>query len=55
MALTWLHRFELRAAYVSIFLMSVEPLAAEVAVPLIPGIAILPKRCGAVHYWRADD
>lgn len=28
-------RFELRAAYVSIFLMSAKPLAAEVAVPLL--------------------
>ena len=48
------YRFELRAAYVSIFLMSAEPLAAEVAVPLIPGIPA-SKECGAVHYRRADD
>lgn len=32
-----LPRFELEAAYVSIFLMSAEPLAAEVAVPVSPG------------------
>ena len=37
------HRFELRSAYVSVFLMSVEPLCAEVARPLIAGIAIIPK------------
>src|SRR5258708_9318758 len=37
------YRFELRSAYVSIFLMSVEPLCAEVAGLLIAGVAILPK------------
>jgi len=37
------YRFELRSAYVSIFLMSLEPLCAEVAGPLIVGVAILPK------------
>ena len=37
-----LHRFELKAAYVSIFFMSAEPLAAEVAVPLTPG-TVRPK------------
>jgi len=35
-------RFELRAAYVSIFFMSAEPLAAEVAVPLV-SINICPE------------
>jgi ATP-dependent Clp protease adaptor protein ClpS len=35
-------RFELRAAYVSIFFMSAEPLAAEVAVPLV-AIDICPE------------
>jgi ATP-dependent Clp protease adaptor protein ClpS len=37
------YRFELGAAYVSIFDMTVEPLWAEVAGPLITGTAILPK------------
>jgi ATP-dependent Clp protease adaptor protein ClpS len=31
------YRFELKAAYVSIFVMSSEPLAAEVAAPVTPG------------------
>jgi ATP-dependent Clp protease adaptor protein ClpS len=35
-------RFELRAAYVNIFFMSAEPLAAEVAVPLV-SIDICPE------------
>jgi len=35
-------RFELRAAYVSIFFMSAEPLAAEVAVPLV-SINVCPE------------
>jgi ATP-dependent Clp protease adaptor protein ClpS len=35
-------RFELRAVYVSIFAMSVEPLCVEVAGPPIAGTAILP-------------
>ncbi len=35
-------RFELRAAYVSIFVMTVEP-RREVAIPLIDGTAIFPK------------
>jgi ATP-dependent Clp protease adaptor protein ClpS len=35
-------RFELRAAYVSIFFMSAEPLAAEVAVPLV-SINVRPR------------
>ena len=38
-----LRRFELGAAYVSVFPMIVEPLGAEVAGPLIAGTAILPK------------
>jgi len=37
------HRFELRAAYVSIFSMSVEPLWPEVTGPLIAGITVVPN------------
>ena len=37
------HGFELRCPYVSIFVMSVEPLWAEVAGPVIPGIGMLPR------------
>src|SRR5690349_16018833 len=40
--MTVAHRFEVGAAYVSIFLMSAEPLAAEVAVPLVSNI-VRPK------------
>ena len=36
-------RFEVRAAYVSIFSMSAEPLWAEVVRPLIAGITVIPK------------
>lgn len=36
------HKFEVRAAYVSIFLMNAEPLCARVAEPIIAGTA-LPK------------
>jgi ATP-dependent Clp protease adaptor protein ClpS len=39
-------RFELRAAYVSVFLMSAPPLAVEVEVALTPGIP-RPKSAGA--------
>ena len=38
-------RFELRAAYVSVFFMRGAPLTAELAVPLIPGIPC-PKSAG---------